>query len=102
MPSQVIVYLGIGKLLIYTIQKAPYFRWARNRWGFVEELLGCSYCVGFWVYMGVSLVSGHNWFTEVIPYIPLVSNVITGMCASFVMYVLSSGWDSLFREVRIE
>lgn len=96
--SLILLYLGIGKLIIYLGQKSPYIK--KINWGFLTELSKCDLCFGVWVYFGLSLLYGYVWFDE-LKYIPVLSEFLTGATASFVMWLLSEGWNSKFREYII-
>jgi hypothetical protein len=96
----VFLYLGLGKLLIYLIQKSPYIRIIK--WGFLTDLLKCDLCLGVWVYFGLSLVFQQIWFIHTIVYVPVLSEFLTGCTASFVMWLFSEGWNAKFREYIIK
>ena len=92
-----VVYLAIGKLLIYLIQKAPYKDYIK--WGFLKDLVKCDLCLGWWVYFVLSVVLKQWWFFA---YQPIISEIITCSTATFVMWIVSRGWDSQFREIHYD
>jgi len=102
LPSKVIadafLYLGLGKLLIYLIQKSPYSR--AIKWGFLLDLFKCDLCLGVWVYFGLSLAFEHIWIAHT--QIPVLPEFLTGCMASFLMWVFSEGWNAKFREYVIK
>jgi hypothetical protein len=95
----VLLFLASGKLLIYLIQKSPYIKYIN--WRFLTELSECSLCLGVWVYFGLSILYKYVWFDE-LRYIPIFSEFLTGATASFIMWLLSEGWNSKFREYVIK
>lgn len=87
---------------MYVIQKAskPYFKYIGNEKlrGFLTELFGCDLCLGVWVFSIGALLTNMNMVYEICT-IPVVSQVITGIITSFLVWVFRNGWDSLFREI---
>ena len=99
-------YLLIGKLLIFLLQRfpknklpiiSPLFREGK----LLADLFDCDLCVGFWVYTGLEFLFNVNVIAE-IGYIPILSELITGAVATFVMHLLSAGWDAKYRNYYIE
>ena len=91
-----LVYLGIGKLLIYLGMKFPLPDiLERNRK--IKEWHSCPLCFGVWVYgflallMKMDLLSVLGFF-----YVPLMSELVTGGAISFVVFIFSIGWQSYF------
>ena len=98
--SDVFLYFGLGKLIIYLAQKSPYREVIK--WRFLTDLFKCDLCLGVWVYSLLSLATGHYWFRDSIGYTPILSEFLTGGTASFIMWLLSEGWNSKFREFVIK
>jgi hypothetical protein len=102
--TELVIYLLIGKLLIYTLQKYPFsdfFPDLFREGAFLKKLFDCDFCLGFWVYFVLTFVFGMNFFYEYF-YIVLVSEVLTGITASFVMHLLSIGWKDKFGTFLVE
>lgn len=95
--GQLVLFLGLGRLIIFLAQKAPYFK--SNR--FLNDLISCDLCLGVWVYTALSLVLNYNLFYHDFPYMPIFSECMTGAVAAFVMWLLREGWNAKFREFRI-
>lgn len=91
MTAEAVVYLALGRLLIYLAQKSPYFKK-----GFLGDLFACDLCLGVWVYSLLSLVFYHVWFIESMPYTPLLSEVLTGSSASMLMWLMTTGFREKF------
>lgn len=91
-------YLGIGKLMTYIVQKFvadnTKIEWL-NRWA------SCDLCSGVWIYTALALFLKITILSDLLPYIPFVSEIITGCFASFTMHLLSIGWREKFDVVVI-
>lgn len=97
MIEQFFVILLIGKLVMYLARKAPYMRWVT----FFRELFSCELCLGVWVYGLLAFLFGF-YLPSGTRYIPLISEFITGAILSFVMWLLTDGWNSKFRVMYLE
>lgn len=104
MTARVVLYLAIGRLFIFLLQKSPYKRLV-TLWVPADirqhlfELFGCDLCLGWWVYLALAVIMQEIWFTNDIGYIPAFSEIITCSAATFLMWLIRNGWDSLFREI---
>lgn len=97
--SSLFLYFAIGKLIIYLFQIAKPHYFIKIR--FLDELFSCDLCLGVWVYFFVSLISGADFYGCYF-YIPLVNEMLTGMTASFIMHLLSIGWNNKFGTIVLE
>lgn len=97
-----LVYALVGKIIIFLLQKFPkhklpiigkLFREGK----FLDELFSCSLCLGFWIYSGLGYLLDVNLVGEF-----LFSEFITGAVTTFVVWVFSEGWHSLFTEYTLE
>jgi hypothetical protein len=95
MTEHTVLFLGLGRLFIFLIQKAPYKD--LFKWSFLKELFDCDLCLGWWVYLTLSFAMNEVWFREV--YVPVVSQVMTCSVATFGMWLIRQGWDAQFREI---
>lgn len=98
--SSLIVYVLIGKLSIYLIQKFPFYKLPLlaslfNEGKFLEQLFGCSLCLGTWVYWFYSYLFEMDYMQEWF-YIPLLNKLLTGAITSFVVWLASTGWKDTF------
>ena len=104
MDFRLVLYFAVGRLVIYLLQKSPYKRLV-SLWVPADirqslyELFSCDLCLGWWVYLFLTVTMQEIWFTKEIGYIPALSEIITCSAASFLMWLLRNGWDSQFREV---
>jgi len=113
------IYAVIGRLLIYFIQKFILDNIQEKyiiQDSFLVKLISCDLCFGFWVYTGLALVFNiHHLFTEVAMkpndvilnvldgyvYIPIISEIFTGMVFSFMMHIFRLGWNSKFQIIEV-
>lgn len=102
--TELLVYLLIGKLIIFSLQKFPFskifpglFREGR----FLEQLFSCDFCLGFWVYTGLAFLFEMNFLYEYFDTV-FIREVLTGVTASFVMHLLSIGWNDKFGTILVE
>jgi hypothetical protein len=90
----------VGKLLIYLGQHFPPL--SESRLGFVRRLFECDLCLGVWVYSVLSWGFSMYLFNDIAPYIPLLSELVTGSVTSFFMYLLSIGYRERFVTIELE
>ncbi len=104
--TQLVIFALIGRLLIFFFQKFPkenlpligrFFRDGR----FLEQLSACDLCLGFWVYSGLAFIINVN-VTEELFYVPILSEFVTGAVISFIMHLISAGWEARFTNIVIE
>ena len=95
----IFLYFAIGKLLIYLFQiaKPHYFHKLR----FLDELFECDLCLVVWVYFFLALMTVMDFF-DCFFYVPIVSAMLTGMTASFIMHLISIGWKDKFSTIVVE
>jgi hypothetical protein len=96
----------VGKIIIFLLQKFPkhslpiikkLFREGR----FLDDLFSCGLCLGFWVYSGLAFLFDVNVIGEMF-YVPILSEFITGAVMTFIVYLISAGWNSEFTNYVIE
>jgi len=97
-----VVYGLVGKIIIFLLQKFPkhtlpiigkLFREGK----FLDDLFSCGLCLGFWVFSGLAFLLDVNLVGEF-----LFSEFITGAVTTFVVWVFSEGWHSLFTNYIVE
>lgn len=94
-----IVYVVVGKLLIFLGGKFPYF--VNSKIEFIRKLFSCDLCLGCWVYFVLAVFLQVKLFDDVYVYVPFVSEIITGCATSFVVHLISIGWRERFSTVII-
>jgi len=95
-----VLYLIIGKLFIYAIPKTPPAKWLESKHKYLQELIECGFCLGFWVYLALAFVFTPQ--VEGIPQIIIIKELIIAILSSFLVYVFSAGWNSLFQTYVLE
>lgn len=91
-------YLGIGKLIIFIVQK---FVADNTRIEFVNRLASCDLCAGVWIYSILAYFLQIQILSDLLPYIPFLSEFIAGCVSSFLMHLLTIGWNEKFSVVVI-
>lgn len=91
-------YAALGKLLIYLGQK---FVAANIKNQFLSRLFECDLCLGLWIYIGLAFFLRVSIFQDVYEYVPVVSEIVTGSVATFVVHLLTIGWKTKFDVVVI-
>lgn len=99
MSIEFLIYATVGKLVIFFAQKFPYF--AKSKVEFIRKLFECDLCLGFWVYGLLSALLHVRLFEDVYPYVPVASEMTTGMVVSFAIHLISIGWKEKFSTVVI-
>ena len=95
-----LVYVAIGKLLVFIGQKFLLDNLFQTP-QFLKRLFSCDLCLGVWVYTLLSGILRVFLFTDVYGYVPLLSELITGCSISFLVHLLSLGWKSKFEVVIV-
>jgi hypothetical protein len=103
-----VIFALVGKIILFLLQKFPKRKlpfigtlFADGR--FLDELFACDLCLGVYVYGFLSFLLGYDLLSEVgFSYVPIVSEIITGAIASFVVHIFSVGWNSKFQNLVIE
>lgn len=93
----VIVYLAVGRVLIFFLQEAGLLRCAWRRHPLLQELHDCDLCLGVWVYTALAFFMDVGELRFV--HYGLLSQVVTGACASLLMYLLRLGWNTRFQTI---
>lgn len=92
MSVEFLLYVAVGKLLIYLGGKA-----VSPKGGLIRKLFECDLCLGVWVYTILSGLFQIRLLEDVYWYVPLVSELITGCVASYLVHLISIG----FREKHL-
>lgn len=91
-----IVYLVMGKLMIYLGMKFP-LPDVLERNEKIKQWHSCPLCFGVWVYGFLAYFLHMDLLTILgFWYVPFVSELITGGAISFLVYVFSIGWKDVF------
>ena len=104
--TQVVIFALVGKLLIFLLQRFPkqslpiigrLFRDGR----LLDNLFSCDLCLGVWVYAGLAFIIDVNVIGDLF-YVPILSEFITGAIVSFIMHLISAGWNAQYQNIVIE
>ncbi len=98
MTGEFLLYLAVGKLLIWTLQK---FGRANFKNGFVSRLVDCQFCLGVWVMTIMALLFQIKIMIDVFPYVPIMTEVIVGVFSSALLHFITLGWHEQFDVVVI-
>lgn len=97
-------FFGLGKICIYMLQIFPITFSLSDKLDsllhheFFGKLVRCDLCLGVWVYaFWVALLKMYP--AEF--YFPVVSEFVMGAAASFIMHLISLGWNSKFAVIQI-
>jgi hypothetical protein len=94
MRIEYIIFVLIGRLLIFFAQK--FFKQnelEKRTFPFVQRLFSCNLCLGVWAYTILAFIFRLNALNE-LPYIPVLTELITGCVTSYLVHVIEMGWRS--------
>ncbi len=89
-----LIWLFLGRLVIYTIQVNHLTQSLFSLHAKLIELRDCDFCLGFWVFGLLAWALGINLIAPV--YIPVLSEALSGLLASFAVHVFRLGWEMKF------
>lgn len=98
---QILVLAGLGKLVMFLWHKAPYQNYMTRLpkvGGFFRELFACELCFGVWIFWVLSFIWQMNLMGV---NLPILSEFLDGIVISFIVWVFTAGWNSLFRNFVI-
>lgn len=95
-----VLYALTGKLLLFLLKKFTPFRIIISKSELLQELYGCNLCLGFWVYLALSLVS-KDINAEHIKN-KYVGKFVVASFTTFIMHLISIGWEESFETVYID
>lgn len=103
--TEFIIYALIGKMIIFFVQtfplpKLPIIGELFRSGKFLHDLVSCDLCLGFWVYLFLS-IEGTVYITERYVQFPILNNIVTAMFVSFVMHLLTIGWQDKFGIINV-
>lgn len=88
-----------GKVVLYAFQSLTSNLTIKSN--FIQKLIGCDFCLGCWLYMGLVWAFGMGAETGQ-SAIPLVDVVLWGIGISFAVHLISLGWKTKFETIVIE
>lgn len=98
MSAGYLIFLIVGRLLIYLGEKFAQQNDIKIK--FLYKLLTCSLCSGVWLYTIMSLLTGCVIFEDWV-YVPVFSEIVTGCFSAYVVYLMETGYKSLYEVVVV-
>jgi hypothetical protein len=99
-----IVYLAVGRLLIWIFQNASLSKKIYKKSSFLTELFECDFCLGVWTYALAGFLIDYNLFErpdlDVLPYI--LGVVVTAIITAFVVHLAVIGFRIQYGTTYIE
>lgn len=96
-----ILFLLVGKIVIHIwmqfhlptpIKKIEWF----------VKLHGCDLCSGVWIYTILSFFMGTDLLSVLVfEYVPIVSEVITGIVISWLVHIFTLGWKAKYEVIVV-
>lgn len=83
--------LVLGRLVIWTAQTSGPTERLWNLHPTLTSLGECDFCLGFWVYLALTLIFPFEQMWEPF-YVPVASEVVTALAASFGVHLARIGW----------
>lgn len=101
-----IAYALVGKIFMYLIRLFPLTDKLIGKSVVLRKLIDCDLCLGVWIYFFLAMVMRENIFS----FIPnpfgatwyLIEYFMTGAVTSFIMDLVSIGWNDKFRVLEIK
>lgn len=101
MLSSWIVYILLGRMIIWSFQQFPLPKFLdENR--IVRKLHECDFCSGVWGYGIFSYLMQLELLGPLgFQYVPVFSELVTGVTISFMVHIFVLGWKTRFEVVVI-
>jgi hypothetical protein len=96
-----ILFLIVGKVVIHVWQQFQ-LPTSLKRFVWLAKLHDCDLCSGVWIYTILSLFLGVDLLSVTIfEYVPLVSEIVTGILVSWIVHIFTLGWHAKYDVVVI-
>lgn len=89
-----------GRLIIWVLQISGLTRPIFEKHPLLLELRECDFCLGCWIFMGLSWALGANILEPV--YVPGLCEFVTGVTISFATHLCRLGWTYKFGVFEID
>jgi len=80
----------LGRLLVWTLQTSGPTKRIWKLLPILEEFGECDFCIGCWVYALLAWLFSINLIEPI--YVPVLSEIITGIAFSFAGHLMALGW----------
>lgn len=88
-----------GRLLIFLIQLFPYPR-VLEKVEFLKKLYSCDLCLGVYVFTLLAWAYKLDILQLLgLFYVPVLSEILSGMFLSFMVYIFRIGWNERFSNI---
>ncbi|MCR4311503.1 MAG: hypothetical protein NUV54_03000, partial [Candidatus Taylorbacteria bacterium] len=94
-----------GKLIIILWMKLPIPQFIKDNtqekyiYRFINQLHECGLCSGVYIFCALALFFGVDIILDTFGHtVPIVGELLTGAITSFVVFVFSEGWRSLYQQ----
>jgi len=102
-----LIYLLIGRLLVFYSQKFPFQKlafigrlWKEGE--FLNMMFSCDLCLGVWIYTLLAILFDQNFFgTIMIARTDIIGWFLTGAISSFLAHIFALGWKIKFGIVEL-
>lgn len=96
-----ILFLLLGKIIIHVFMKFELPKPIKKFTWFVQ-LHECDLCSGVWIFTILSVFMGVDLLSIILfEYVPLISEVITGIVISWLVHIFSLGWKAKYEIVVV-
>jgi hypothetical protein len=104
MTKEFVIFLLVGRLIIWTLQNFPLAKLPSIGVLFGEDkglakLVECDFCLGFWVYFGLAFAFKINLLDF---NVAVISEALTGLLAAFIMHIFMIGLKEKFSVLEIK
>ena len=96
-----VLFLIVGRIVIHIWQQFHLPRFLQKIEWFVK-LHECDLCSGVWIFTILSLFMGLDLLSVLLfEYVPVVSEVVTGIVISWLVHIFILGWKAKYEIVVI-
>lgn len=100
MPGDWIVYILIGRVMVYLGMQFPLPK-ILERFEGIKKLHGCDLCFGTWVYAVLAYFMGMRTEALGFAHVPILGELIIGCVTSFVVHIFIIGIRAKFEVIVI-
>lgn len=91
-----ILFLLIGKILIYIWMQFE-LPSILKKYSWLSKLHDCDLCSGVWIFSTLSLFLETDLLSLLLfEYVPVVSEIVTGIVVSWIVHIFTLGWKSKY------
>lgn len=90
----VLAYMAVGRLLVWIAETSGPTKRIWNLHPFLTELGECDFCLGCWIFPPLAAYFSVNFTAPL--YVPVASEIITGIATAFIVHLVRLGWQTKF------